>query len=114
MATNYRAIIGDGKCVSCHRPLGSIFWRLRIDRGVINVGAARRQVGLAMFLGSDELAEVMGPGETLVRFTSEVDEKAITTLCICDRCVLDQPIDLALQIEAASDREKRAAENTEA
>jgi len=113
MATDYRALIGDGKCVVCKGPLGAVFMRIRVDRGVINAGAARRHMGLTTFfgggVGASALAGIFSPDpEPWVKFTADVDALGATSLCLCSGCYCEAPIDVAVLEEAANARAKAA------
>lgn len=59
-ANDIRAI---AQCATCKRPIGKggpMFFRVRIEQLVVNVDAVERQMGLARYLGSEQLAEVLG------------------------------------------------------
>lgn len=109
MDYDYRAMIRDGKCVLCTKPLGGIFWRIRIDRGIINVAAAKRQFHLAGFLGSDALAAVMSPERgPLVAFTADVTvegQSGGTTACLCDGCAIERCAGLMELLEVVNQRD---------
>lgn len=106
MATDYKAMIGDGFCVKCRGRLGVVFKRIRVDTGIINVGAVQRRMGLQMMLGGNAaLADVFSPErEPMVKFSSE--EALGETVCVCSSCYA-LGVDPALLVE--SQREQRAA-----
>lgn len=87
--TNYRRVLGDGKCQKCRGPLGVSFQRIRLDMGVINVRAVKRHMGLSAMLGSSALADVMGPGEEQVAFTGDKDKLCISTHLVCHECYVE-------------------------
>lgn len=106
MSIDYRRLLGDGKCAMCRKPLGTIFRRIRVDHGAIDARAAQRQHALGTFLGSHQLAEVMGPGETLVRFTEDLDKDATEVLLVHDLCMAGRPMDVAMLLESARSRRR--------
>lgn len=71
-------------CSACNNKIGHtglpIFWTLDIKRWGIDGQAIKRQSGLAMFLGSSELANVMGTNEDMA---SIILEESIT---LCETC----------------------------
>lgn len=88
MAIDYEAMIGDGNCVQCRRPLGPVFKRIRVDMGVIDVRRTSRLHGLQMMLGGNAaLAEVFNPEPgPLVRFTGDEPLAPATLLCVHVEC----------------------------
>lgn len=78
-----------GVCACCGRKLleGAtlpLFYRLTVERFAFDVAAARRQDGLASFLGSTRLAAVMGPDEEMASPLGPP-----TVLGVCESCVVD-------------------------
>lgn len=73
------------KCVLCGKGVmhdGQVtFYRLKIERLIINVGAIKRQHGLEMMIGGS-LAAVMGPNEDMAR---PVDGEPIGAI-VCEEC----------------------------
>jgi hypothetical protein len=73
------------ECSICHKLIGHtglpLFWRVTVERFGIKADPVRRQTGLAMAMGSAELAQVMGPDEEM---TMPLLEKI--TLSICELC----------------------------
>lgn len=96
---NYRKLLGDGKCANPHcksprKALGSLFRRVRIDLGVINVQAARSLMGLSMHLGSPALAEIFDPtpADEHVIFSAEPGkgrDKVLHTYLVCQACYIE-------------------------
>lgn len=86
------------KCDGCGNPIAHtglmIFWRVRVERFGVDVNAAKRQDGLAAFMGSAALASVMGPDEDM---TIELMEPK--TITFCDECAVKLPVAIALDIE---------------
>jgi len=75
----------------CSKCQGSIFqsgvpmfFRVTLEQFVLRVDQIKRQAGLAAFLGSGAVAQIMGPDEDM----AELFYKAIT-LTICHRCSLE-------------------------
>lgn len=74
-------------CTACSRGIakgGPIFYRVRVDRFVLNHGAIQRQAGLEMMLGGP-LASIMGPDESLA---GQLDTG---TMLICGDCIMRAP-----------------------
>ena len=71
-------------CAVCRKPFGNagtpFFWRVSIQRFVINPDALKRQHGLGMML-PPALAMVMGPNEDLAQTFGEPAE-----FTVCDSC----------------------------
>jgi len=76
-------------CSLCRQLIGHtglpLFWTVRIERFGIDLKAIRRQTGLAMMLGSAELAMAMGPDEDLTQPMMNP-----VTLTVCETCAFDQ------------------------
>lgn len=74
------------KCVLCGEGVmhgGQVtFYRLQVERLIINVGAVKRQHGLEIMLGSPQLAAVMGTDEDIAR---PVDGEPIVAI-VCEEC----------------------------
>jgi len=73
-----------------------LFWRVSIERFGIDMQAATRQTGLALAMGSAQLAAIMGPDEDIAR---PVMDKAVLT--VCEQCAIGCQVNLAhLALEA--------------
>ena len=77
-------------CGLCHRKVLEsgipLFYRIRIERHGINLGAVQRQAGLEMQLGNSvRLAQVMGPDEEMTRPMMEPIE-----FTVCEECSTNQ------------------------
>jgi len=59
------------------------FYRVTVKSYILNVGAIQRQDGLAMMMGSSQLANVMGTDEEMA---IQIDEKTIT---VCADCITE-------------------------
>lgn len=74
------------KCSVCQNKIGHtgiLFWKVTVERFIINLRAVQRQDGLATFLGGNSyLANVMGADEDLAELVMEP-----VTLTICGSCV---------------------------
>lgn len=81
-------------CGICGKPFGHTgtpsFYRVTIDRYVVDLGAVRRQAGLAMMLENGSLAQVMGPDEDMAHTMGSA------TLTICESCSMERQLIPAL------------------
>lgn len=72
------------KCAMCGKPFGKtglpLFWRVTVDRYVVDMNAVRRLQGLTMLTGSPVLASVFSPDEVLARQALEVK------ITVCEDC----------------------------
>lgn len=96
------------RCNLCDKKIGEtglpLFWRITVERFGIDLAAARRQDGLAAFLGSSALAQVMGDDADLAKPLME--PKALT---VCEKCAmdkLDRLVAVALAEIKTDDKEK--------
>ena len=84
------------KCDCCGNVINHsgipIFWKVKVDRFMVDASAVNRQRGLGLFLGSQSLASVMGPDEDLAK--SIMDPREIT---LCDECAVTRPIAVVLE-----------------
>lgn len=74
-------------CAHCEKKIGEcgmpMFYRIKIERHLLNLAAIQRQRGLAQFLsGNDRLAQVMGPDEEM---TCDLLEHS-REITICESC----------------------------
>jgi len=71
-------------CSRCGKKIGHtglpLFWTVSATRYGIDFSALKRSAGLAMMLGSAELAEVMGPNEDMAEQVQQVD------ITLCEEC----------------------------
>lgn len=77
-------------CLLCGKGVmhagGPTFFRMRLERFMVDLGALRRANGLEQMMGGNALlANVMGPDEDLAK---RIDEEAKDVL-ICEPCALD-------------------------
>ena len=77
------------ECQFCGKPFGHcnspMFYRVKVERFCVKVGALQRQQGLAMMLGGNaQLASIMGPDEDM---TENVGSSEFT---VCDECALEK------------------------
>lgn len=83
------------------------FFRMRLDRMIIDSGAVRRAHGLEVMLGNAYLANIMGPDEDLARqFTSD-------TVLICEPCALRRPERVFALYEKIAEGKKETADAAE-
>lgn len=60
------------------------FYRVRVERTVVNLGAVRRQAGLEMMVGNAAIAHALGPNEDIATtFNGPHDA------FVCETCALD-------------------------
>ena len=77
-------------CANCGGPIIPICHRIRIDMGVADQNNLRQFAGMYTMFQNDALAAVFSPGANeLVKFTTDVDEGAGTTLFICNACWME-------------------------
>lgn len=92
----------SGPCGICGRGLMAdrciTFYRLTVQQFVIDVNAVRRSVGLAMTLGSGDLARVMGPDEYLA-----VAPCPARPLIVCQTCAVSVDSSLGALIERTAE-----------
>ena len=85
------------KCDGCGNHIAHsglpIFWRIKAERFGIDATAVKRQRGLSEFLGSAELANIMGPDQDMT-----IDLMEPKTMTLCDGCALKLPVAVALEI----------------
>lgn len=70
-----------------------MFYRIQVERFLVDVGAVKRQHGLEMSMGGDAMAgvaQIMGPDEDLAKRVGEPD-----TAIICDTCSIEDKTCLA-------------------
>ena len=77
----------SAQCAVCHKAIGHtglpLFWRVTIERFGVNLNAVRRQDGLAMMLGSQALASVMGANEEMT-----VSMMEPVKVSVCESCAM--------------------------
>ncbi len=74
-------------CVCCGKKILRgipMFWRVTIDRFIVDLNAVRRQSGLEMMLNSVALAGVMSPDEDMAKPVMKP-----VTLTICEDCGME-------------------------
>lgn len=105
-----RELLEHPNCTHCGRKLGqcnSIFsWRVTLEQHGINLPALQRQHGLAMFLGSGKLAQIMGGDEDA---TKRIDDPL--TLHVCGECATKPAV---LMILHATESDRVAARERDA
>ena len=90
-------------CVLCGKGMmhdnNILFYKVRLTRLGVNLGAVQQRMGLEMMLGSPVLAGVMGPDEDLAtKITSQ-------EFLVCDTCALERSLVLCHLDEIASEAE---------
>lgn len=74
-----------------------LFWIVTVNRYGVRLDRAQRQDGLAAFLGSSALANVMGANEDLAEPVMDT-----VTLSLCESCATTRnPLPIAAMIEGA-------------
>jgi len=90
------------KCLLCNKGVMHtgvpLFYRIKIERMVVDLGAIQRQHGLEMMIGSPVLASVMGPDEDIA---NSIDKPA--EALVCEKCAMER-INLAELNEIISGR----------
>lgn len=76
------------KCSLCKEGVmkngGITFYKITMERFIVDLGAIKRQAGLEMTMGSGQLAAAMGPDEDLANI---IDEKS--DVFVCEDCAID-------------------------
>lgn len=94
------------KCDRCNQGLmrnGAItFWRIYLERMVVDVNAVKAIGGLSAILGSERLATILAPNDNVAVPVTSPDEAII-----CDACAMDHDTIFELAEEAAKSAEKR-------
>lgn len=76
--------------------MGLLFYRVKVERHILDLGALQRQSGLAVVLGGNgRLAHVMGPDEDMTNVIETVE------FTICENCSTEA-ICVAQQVEQAT------------
>lgn len=100
-------------CNLCSRQIGHtglpLFWRVTVERFGIDARAVRRLHGLGEFLGSHQLASVMGPDEELAKSLMEPVKATV-----CEACALGKGLPVAVVAEAARIDQEDAPNTSEA
>lgn len=100
-------------CAKCGGPIVPICHRIRIDMGVMDQQNMQQFAGMYNYFGgkSASLAAIFAPGSNeLVKFTTDVDPAAGTTLFLCNNCYCSGDLDIAVLVEQDNDKAKRRAE----
>jgi hypothetical protein len=89
-------------CGFCQKKIGQasrpIFYRVRLERYMLNPGAIERQMGLTALLGGSALlAQVMGTDEDMA--TSIMEPELFT---VCDDCSIEKRYCIAAMAELAT------------
>jgi len=75
-------------CMICKEKIGRkplpCFWKVRMERHFLDMNAVNRLQGLSMFMGSAQLASVMGPDEPLSK------GMGLNVGMICDECIMER------------------------
>ena len=73
-------------CSKCGNKIGHtglpFFWTAKLSQYGVKIDALRRNAGLTMFLGSAELANVMGTNENMAEQMQTID------ITLCQDCAL--------------------------
>jgi hypothetical protein len=76
------------KCSLCKKAMmigGNItFYKISMERFIVNLPAVKRQYGLELELGSGSLAAVMGPDEDLAQSLEKIENTFV-----CESCAMD-------------------------
>lgn len=76
-------------CCVCNEKIGNahplgLFFKVTIERLMIDVNACRRQTGLEMLIGNVGIAQAMGQDEDLAKTVMEP-----VTVTVCETCALE-------------------------
>ncbi len=90
-------------CIFCGKGMmhsGSIaFYKVKIERCIVNVGAVQRAAGLEQMMGGHALlANIMGPNEDLAKIMPEG-----TDVLVCDDCAVMRNSCVAAIVERFND-----------
>ena len=100
------------KCIVCDKGMmhrGDVtFYRIKIDRFIVDVGAFKEAHGLETMLGHPQLAAVMGPDKDLAVQLVKYD-----SVLICETCAT-RGTPVAHLNEMISERDEPLEENEEA
>lgn len=91
-------------CSLCGNLIGATgipaFWRVQLERFVLDVPAIKRQDGLASLLGSPMIAHVMGADEDLAKPLMDP-----ITLTVCESCAMESRLPIAAMAETPEPKE---------
>ncbi len=92
------------ECALCHKGIGHtglpLFWRVRLQRYALKMGAMRRQSSLETFFdGHVALAQVMGADEDMAERITEVE------ITVCETCAIHEDHIIAFLAEAGEREE---------
>ncbi|KKL52571.1 hypothetical protein LCGC14_2284120 [marine sediment metagenome] len=104
-----REDLGNHKCCACHQGVahdgGISFYRLSVERFILNVRGIQQTAGLEMFFGGGHtgavLGDIMGANPDIAQ---PIFSKPLTLL-MCEDCACMKPKPLAALVEMAQERE---------
>ncbi len=92
-------LLKHATCNLCSKPIGNsglpLFWTVSINRYGIDMQAAKRSDALGTYLGSQAIANIMGPDEDLAEPVME----APVELTVCEKCACDRGLPIAAMAE---------------
>lgn len=77
-------LVALGPCAVCNKPLlegGVTFYRVRIERAMLDQRAIQERVGLSIMMGNDALARVFSPNRDLATIFDGPHQRAIHEDC---------------------------------
>lgn len=83
-----------------------LFWRVTLERFMVDCKAVRQQVGLEMMLGNAQLAHVMGPNHDIAKPVM----KSIT-ITVCEACANQEHLLLDLAVASTQPINENAITN---
>lgn len=101
-------------CAVCKGKIVPIWYVIRISQAILNPGAARSTLGLVQHFGGIEkagalaIAEAMSPEPDCVMIFGDKDAGLMTEIFVCQKCFLHEPLDMAVLMEAAREKEAEA------
>lgn len=91
------------KCILCNKGMlhssMPMFYTIKINRMVLDLGAIEQTAGLEQYLGSTKLAEVMGPNLDIAECLSEGRE-----VWVCANCAIQSGITIAELTEKSENK----------
>lgn len=94
-------------CAVCKGKIAPMWYVVRISQALLNVRAANQVLGMHQFFGrqSFALAELMSPEPDCVTIVGDKEPSLITEIHICQECFLMKPLNMALLMESAREKE---------
>jgi hypothetical protein len=89
-------------CAVCEGKIAPLWYVVRFSMAMISPRAANGVMGLAQIFGGNlALAEVMAPEPDCVKVMGDEEPELMTEINICQSCVLEKSLNLAMLMESA-------------